>query len=366
MYKVMAKDLKTLLDSIWKQKELWNFRVDGMSNESIDCNCPLENKIQKFFELTGKERPSNSLLQNLPTIDVKRKQHIYNIFFLGIAIYNDSAIIKDNIDRELDKYQKALRAHCDSRFPFVWFLIALYHDLGYSIEKKKSSQYQSYENLIEENGNLGRRDGVPELYESMIKRYFEYRMSGIYKGEKKKDLGIVAGHAMYHDLCEIRSEKKKTCKKALLWVKDLEEIYNLAAWVVTCHNMFFANADDICNICRYERAHLFGLMKEPQEYKIHFHDFPLFFLLCLVDNIEFVKRQDDINENSSEDLLQQIEYSLNDTEGYISLTVNVQDKELRKKIQDQISGIGNWLTKVVQEKENQETTYRIYFNNKEK
>ena len=57
-------------------------------------------------------------------------------------------------------------------------------------------------------------------------------------------------------------------------------------------------------------------MKEPQEYKIHFHDFPLFFLLCLVDNIEFVKRQDNINENSSEDLLQQIEYSLNDTEGY--------------------------------------------------
>lgn len=363
----MEKDLKSLIEGVWTKNKFWNFQLRNnikLENSTLrDFSQNSENVIENLFGAAGKSLPQNTLLSKVDQLNEKRLQHIVRMWLLGILLYNDSAIIKDNIDRELDKYQKALRAHRDSRFPFVWFLIALYHDLGYPVENRKDGKYETYEKLIEETGHLGRRDGVPELYESMIKPYFEYRMSGIYKEEKKNDHGIVAGHFMYHDLCEIRNEKKKSCNDSKLWVKDLEEIYNLAAWVVTCHNIYYANSNRMCDMCRYVRAHLYGLMKEPQEYKINLYEYPLFFLLCLVDNIEFVKCLKDKSEQQADDILKQIEYEINDEEGYISLTVKDIENKLREDVIKQILGIGEWLTKVEHEEGSNE--YKIYFINKE-
>ena len=92
------------------------------------------------------------------------------------------------------------------------------------------------------------------------------------------------------------------------------------------------------------------------------HEYPLFFLLCLVDNIEFVKRLKDKSEQQADDILKQIEYEINDEEGYISLTVKDIENKLREDVIKQILGIGEWLTKV--DHEAGSNKYKIYFINK--
>lgn len=295
METMAGRSFKELIQKAKDEKSAWCY------NSSINLTAPdLENVsacrkfIVCYFAEAGKAFPGK-LLQTIG--DDKRIKHIVSSFFLGIEIYQESSVLRAFIDSELKRYDSALKHyHKEAPFAYVWFLICLCHDLGYAYEKKGTNlKFKKFEDLTRRFGNLGHCEGVPRLYASMVGPYFKYRAEGMGLGLDKavNDHGIVGAFQLYHDLCSTRAEKRKEVEhdpqSSSKWIKELDDIYNLVAWIVGCHNMFFANTDKFCDMFKYMWYHMFGLIKEPGDYKISLSDYPLFFFLQLIDNIEPVK-----------------------------------------------------------------------------
>ena len=95
--------------------------------------------ILAMFSESGKI-PAQNLCECLDKLkneepDTNRLRHVVSLFFLGIALYSNISVIRDYIDNQisglgiLNKENSAER-----RFSFFWFLLCIYHDLGYAYE----------------------------------------------------------------------------------------------------------------------------------------------------------------------------------------------------------------------------------------
>lgn len=230
------------------------------------------------FTHFGKANPEyNLLLNDIQQLKDIRCHHILCTFLLGIYVYNHCNTIRSNVKKVIQKYNQH-SFHKD--FSFIWFLVCLFHDLGYAEEEKKR-------NRISLNKHLGNITNVPKLYKNVYENYFVYR-----KLEHNKiDHGIFAGLIMYEDLCRIREKKH--------WNKHLNELYNLASWVVLAHNIWFVKDNDIEKCKTYHKYHLEQLILKTKtdngqidivDYPIKLSQYPLLFLFCLVDLIEPMKR----------------------------------------------------------------------------
>ncbi len=247
--------------------------------------------IKEQFSIFGKEDTEyNKLLGEIERIDDVRCAHIICTFLLGIYIYNKSELIKYLVD---DNVEKCLSdAGHDNDFPFLWFLICLFHDLGYSKEDKRQNSRIGV-NWANNQKKLSTCDGVPELYSRIYKNYFLYRK--IEHG--KTDHGIYAGLIMYPDLCRIQKEQKKLCPDEDVWRDELRKLYNLASWVVLAHNVWFAKDTEADKCATYRKYSLDKLILktekggcEIEKYPIDSKKYPVLFLFCLVDLIEPMKR----------------------------------------------------------------------------
>lgn len=239
------------------------------------------------FDMYGKSLPAgNTLLHNIDNISKERLSHIINTFLLGIYLYDKIHKIKENIDIQLS--DTLAKARHD--FTFLWFLICLYHDLGYSEEVDNIEPDWTCQDKY-----LGSIVAVPKLYKEIYKYYFVYR-----KLEHNKiDHGIFAGLTMYKDLCKNREQKAREIKRADLWNPSLIPLYNLASWIVLAHNIWFVKDTDIDNCKIYQKYRLEQLIlktntnngqNEIANYPIKLSQHPLLFLFCLVDLIEPMKR----------------------------------------------------------------------------
>ncbi len=244
--------------------------------------CIIVNQFTHF----GKANPEcNRLLKDIQQLKDIRCHHILCTFLLGIYAYNHCCTIRSNVKKVIQQYNKQ-SFHKD--FFFLWFLICLFHDLGYTEEEKKR-------NRISLNKHLGDITNVPELYKNVYENYFVYR-----KLEHNKiDHGIFAGLTMYKDLCKNREQKAREIKRADLWNPSLIPLYNLASWIVLAHNIWFVKDTDIDNCKIYQKYRLEQLIlktntnngqNEIANYPIKLSQHPLLFLFCLVDLIEPMKR----------------------------------------------------------------------------
>lgn len=357
--------LKSLVENVTKNDH-WRYnsglKIKYLEGKEFDF-------IKGYLEFSGKEDLYKDFSKLTQNEDGRvRLQHIVNAFFLGIALYNESLIMKSLIDNELNKYKYALDPfHKDAPFAYVWFLICFFHDCGYAYEKNLSErQFHCFEELTGKYGNLGRIEGVPALYENVLRHYFRYRMDGNGRnvGKGVNDHGIVGAHEMYHHFCQIRAEKRKEAEgknETNKWVKGLDDVYNLAAWIVACHNIFFANASDKCDICRFSSYHLYPLMKEDDDYKILMAEYPLFFFLHLIDNIEPMKIP-----GFKEDYLSQINTEVDDNMQYIEMSIcKMKENENQIKFVEKYAGrlcsLTTWLTETEKKDDPEKITVIIHF-----
>lgn len=359
------KTLKSLVENV-ARNDHWsyntNFQIEYSEGKEFEF-------IKGYLEFSGKEDLYKDFSKLTQNEDGRvRLQHIVNAFFLGIALYNESLIMKTLIDNELNKYKYALDPfHKDAPFAYVWFLICFFHDCGYAYEKELTKkQFHCFEELTGKYGTLGRIEEVPELYENVLRHYFRYRMDGNGRnvGKGVNDHGIVGAHEMYHHFCQIRAEKRKEAEgknETNKWVKGLDDVYNLAAWIVACHNIFFANASDKCDICRFSSYHLYPLMKEDDDYKILMAEYPLFFFLHLIDNIEPMKVL-----GFEEDYLSHINIKVDDSKQ--AVTISFPDKENKPEMKKFVANYGNrlkdlksWLTTTDSETKDGRTFISIHY-----
>lgn len=199
--------------------------------------------------------------------------HICSVFFLGIIFYYNTSL-KYSIKPGTNDpgYQT---------FPFIWFLTALFHDNAYQMEDKDqltdihtlpqlfkhfnithnlfTAKFKSCENLI-----------------NVREKYFVFRKDkfGVV------DHGLLGGILLYDRLIKIRRAKHNVAEDGRFWGIKLENQYKLAANAISIHNIWIQDEETIKQ---------YGLTEFIDFQKIKLEDFPLFYLLAIVDTLEPVK-----------------------------------------------------------------------------
>ena len=261
--------------------------------------------IESLFSDFGKgDKKYNTLLSEINELDNVRCNHIINTFLLGIALYEECDNFKIQIDKNIEKY---VNEEFKKDFFFFWFLICLFHDLGYA-EENKGKDSAAFSNDFSKISPLDDVDGVLALFKKVYPYYFLYRKIefGVV------DHGIYAGRKMFHDLCKIREEHASNNSNPKLWREELIQIYNLVSWVVLAHNIWFTLDTDTKKSQMYRKYKLEELILDTDgknnvvEYPITLQDYPFLFLFCLVDLIEPMKKIGDAECCNS------IDFKLND------------------------------------------------------
>lgn len=269
------------------QMSINNARLAFLQQLKIDDADELKTTIKKLFQKYGKgDEQINTLLSEEKNISKIRCAHIIYTFLLGCYIYQQCSNLRKKIEQKTKELLN--KAGHDHDFAFIWFLITLFHDLGYAEEDK--GRKSRFGKTMASKLKLEQIDGVPSLYKKVYLDYFCY----IKKVHKKTDHGIYAGLTMYKILCDINRIKE--------WdegIERLEPLYNLVSWVVLAHNIWFVKDNDIEKCKTYHKYHLEQLILKTKtdngqidivDYPIKLSQYPLLFLFCLVDLIEPMKR----------------------------------------------------------------------------
>jgi hypothetical protein len=237
--------------------------------------------IKRYFQKGGKENVLKDFDVNnfLP----QRAPHTNLVFFLGIYLYH-RMVFKNYIDNSL-----TVKGY--HMFPFIWFLITLFHDFGYIYENEfdKFKHIIDIETLKKElkiKYDLLRYNkirGLSVILFKNIKKYFLYRRYNS-KYDNKIDHGILAGLFFYDSLVKNRIKQyNNNNKNDLYFGKELNKAYAQAAGVIATHNIWFPNES---NKSEYNK---FGLEELVVISPINLKESPLLVLLGLVDTIDPVK-----------------------------------------------------------------------------
>lgn len=280
------------ISHIIENPSLWKY-YDGEIvapnlNDSISC----KHFILDFTRLARKSGEMVYLgLEYLAQHDDIRFEHIVDTYFFGLALYYDKKLYFGKSIRNYLNHFKVFNnleaKDIDKEFNFVWFLITIYHDLGYRFE----------------NGNEPREDilshrmsttptSIPHKYVDLYIDYELYRHPG--------DHGICGSLEFDRDICNIR-EAMSRIDNNLSWDKRLEDVYHDVAWIIIAHNIWWNRVD--IQHPKIEGSlsalNLSGTKNEDGSYKtypINRQLFPLFTLFCLVDTIEPLKRHIPLND----------------------------------------------------------------------
>ena len=226
--------------------------------------------------------------------------HTVSLFLLGKyleKIFNPS-IFK--------KIMESISASDWYNYEYTWFLTCLYHDTASCIEEirmplntsnsqKQLDFYLGNFNIIYTPYNY-----VPKKYgvcltrfsEQLIKNYFFYRaISG------NCEHGIIGGYLLFdrfvknfykHTKNHNFDEEPYFGKDGLNWRREHLDHAAYISDAIICHNIWLSNNKKL-----YEA---YGLSPLIEEYKniLSFVDYPLQFVLCLLDTIEPTKRFEEL------------------------------------------------------------------------
>lgn len=237
--------------------------------------------IKQYFQRGGKENVLQKF--NVNNFLPQRAPHTNTVFFLGNYLYYNM-IFKDYIDNSL-----TLKGY--HMFPFIWFLITLFHDFGYKYE----NEFDKFKHLVDietlknelcikydllKYNNI---DGLSSVLFKNIRKYFLYRRFNS-KYSNKIDHGILAGLFFYDALVRNRIEQyNKNERNDLYFGKELNKVYAQAAGVIATHNIWLPNKNNSAEYHKFNLNELIGI--PPIELK----ESPLLVLLGIVDTIDPVK-----------------------------------------------------------------------------
>lgn len=380
-------NLYDLISDLFKNKrKQWEYHEYALWNdifEANNCHDFIKSYLGQAATLPEPDSLADILSENhFDQIDSIRYQHIVFTFFLGIKIYEKCGSIRKAIINNFcnaEEYKEALEKHRDDHnnmyrpFAYIWFLICLFHDLGYQFEEDKKGKirkFDTYTQLVEETILVPKNEeekqfhnrldvicGVPDFFtQELIEKYYNYRRYGM----NTYDHGIIGGMYLFHDLCKIRrehAEKEPKKVKNGYWKKELEEVFRLASSIVLCHNVFLpSNLMDDELIGKYKKfgldelVHLAEKSKEGQ-YPFKMEEHPIFFLFCLVDTLEAIK----VVKNT--DYLKHISWDIQDDSITISTDLTCGCKD---RILDNARSLKDWLCQTV---DINKTSVKISFSN---
>lgn len=324
-------DILHIYNRLYVDEIKWKY-YSKMNINPFESDCYSKEFLTRFIELSGKAQ-QNPLYDNIDKLDNQRIRHIVSTFFLGTFLYYEVPKFKASIDIVINRFKKQ-NENSKIEFSFIWFIICLFHDLGYSIENHET--YRSFDDFITGKVKyfLNERVGVPAVYENVYKNYFNYRLNSEKGFIRRPDHGICGGIVLFDTLNSILLKKQKNKKaEGLLWNKKLINIYRYSSWVILSHNIFFIpKGDEDENIYKaHNLAELILDQDEAPKIKLTKHSF--LYLFCLVDTLDPIKIFNSFEE------LNKVSFDV--VENMIILEVS--DDKLRAKYFEKVNTLKPWL-----------------------
>jgi len=326
-------ELLKIYKDLFNDNEKWKYysRLDYNPFNSTDESRKF---IAEFIELAGKGE-KNPLVDNIEKLKENRIRHIISIFFLGIYIYHESKFLKSLMDKTILRFKKQ-NPHSKIEFSFIWFLICLFHDLGYVIEDKKHPE--NFESYIKGKVKyfLNKSVGVPPVYKKTFKDYFDYRLKSKDKNINKPDHGIIGGILLFNKLNDILKKKQKNNNsKGLSWNKKLINIYRFTSWIILSHNIFFIRKGNSVSVEKeYRKYNLHDLILDKTEKsKIDLEKYPFLYFFLLVDSIDPIKTFDKY-ENLNDLKIECVDNKI---------LINVDNDILQEKYFNKVEALKDWL-----------------------
>lgn len=395
------KTLKDIYDAAINDRGSWDY-YENIDNESphfqladMDNSKKCRSFIIKYLHHGQKD--SNFFLDEIDALSDDRCKHIVSTLFWGTIMYNSCNKVKSNIDNIVKNLKFRSDEVPSRKFSYLWFLMALFHDLGYAVEdgnveyefdviiKKAKEIILDQPNTTNfkdsdldkkicaclENSNFSSNDGyssdlasissmlhsvceefhcsIPNRYnESSVMRYAEYRKCFF----GKKDHGVYGGMTFFMELYGLLIKRQSDGYSDLYFDKDLIIPFGYAAWIIICHNIFYINANTIppCYRCKKLDDFVIG-----DKYPINSFEHSILFLFCLADSIDPFKMFGGIKS------YKQIDCTL-DKE---TITFNVSKLKCADRLHflQKMSSLNNWLTKT--EIKEEDYTATVYLNNSE-
>lgn len=111
---------------LYKDENKWNYYAQ-------DFKCPIneemaKNFIARYFEAGAKKLMVSQFIDELSPM---RHMHVVSAFFIGL-------LIKDKLCPDL---QMESPSWGDYEFGYLWFLVCLFHDMGYVVENDWTYKY---------------------------------------------------------------------------------------------------------------------------------------------------------------------------------------------------------------------------------
>ena len=270
-----------------------------------------------------------------------RLRHIVSLFFWGHVLYRNVPIIQNQIERQFQTFVEngmfEVADNIQQNFSFMWFLLCIFHDFGYAYEKKL---------IPETNCDLGLE--MPDAFIPVIyskennEKYARYRhcVFGCY------DHGIFGGRVFYSEMLNIGRRIAADNKFKIHFKTDgVEKLYQYAAWIISCHNMFYNTGNDKYTRC-YKCMGLDDFVK-PKARCLTLKNNPLLFLFCLADSIEPTKALTSEDGESDYEICKKLRIGFNKDENLMRFDLsNISCKEVAEKYKKNINSLNDWLIDV--------------------
>ena len=342
--------MKTLLqiyNDISENKNLYDYYGSNLILKDAWINVKSAHSfIQQYFQNGEKAIFELKICRDMYQPDI-RDIHTVSVFILGIEIARK---MKNRIlGNEL----------------FIWFLMCLYHDMGYKLENKTDlvKEYYTLDKFLQKN-EIKEEYNIFKVYEkkTLCENYYRYRAEdryrttehGVIKEHGVIDHGIAGGIILYNELVknyymvkEYSGSNEDSFEYSnRKFSKDNFKDYAKAAIGIIRHNMWYASDSDTCRT--YYRFGLNDLISESNN-KICYTDDRLLFLLCLADTIEPLKRFRNLGTNEEiNEILRQIcmdiENINNQKNSKITITIQVSDElENKDKLIENCRSLDSWM-----------------------
>ncbi len=353
---------KSLLDAYSElDKSYYNISIyardffNGISTEEV-IKC--KNFIKEHFD-KGKKQEALCIPWNEEYNKNGKHRHTVSLYLLGLLFENYLGAKLENMLKKLipiveDWYE----------YKYTWFLTCLYHDVVSCIEhsalpkfpndaQKQLSYYIGDLNIKYtpySHSTLKPGVSLVRFSESLIYNYFRYRSESLVL-----DHGIIGGYYLFdrlyknfiNETFDHNWDKYPEClKDGLKWRLEHLDHFAYISDAIICHNLWTTKkGDKKGEDLKYKAFGLSPLIVKGSEGKLDFNQYPLQFLLCLLDSIEPVKRFADL---SSKEVLQKISIQLHpmDHDKYIFCISWDGSLEKQEKFDDwkrNIIDMKNWM-----------------------
>lgn len=352
---------KSLLDAYSKlNKSYYNIDINAKdyfngSHSKELSNC--KKFIEKHFE-TGKKKEALCIPWDDEYYKTGKHTHTVSLYLLGLLFEND---FRDKLEHVLKKLIPMVEDWYE--YKYTWFLTCLYHDVASCIEhsaipefpndaQKQLShyigdlniQYTSYT-----HSPLKPRVSLNRFSESLVHNYFRYRAEF-----SILEHGIIGGYYLFNRLFKNFvtetsnhnwENNQVLVKHGLNWRLEHLDHFAYISDAIICHNLWTIKDSDNKGRLKYLAFGLSPLIVKGSEGKLKFNEYPLQFLLCLLDSVEPVKKFGELSANEVLQIISIQSLSI-DSDKYIiqiSWDISLEEQKEFKDWEKNINDIGNWM-----------------------